>query len=83
VKTDDTSATPDADAQRFAAALEGPVADGVVDAELARELEIARMLAESGSAYAPDPEAKARAKRRLLAALADESPEAADGPRAS
>jgi hypothetical protein len=78
VNADDSPTPPDAAAERFAAAVEGGVADGAVDPELARELEIADMLTRQGGAYDPDPEARARARRRLLAALADEA--RSDGP---
>ena len=75
---DDAPTTPDAAAERFAEAVEGGVAGGAVDAELARELEIVNLLAEQGTAYDPDPETRARARRRLLAALAEEARD--DGP---
>lgn len=62
------------DAERFAAALEQGRSPGFgSDAELSDELEIVAMLRASGSAYAPDPDAKARARRRVLAALAGEN----------
>jgi hypothetical protein len=73
VNADDSPTSPDAAAERFAAAVEGGVADGAVDPELARELQIADMLTRQGSAYDPDPETRARARRRLLAALADDA----------
>jgi hypothetical protein len=79
VKTDDT-AIPDDDAERFAAAVDAGV-DDAVDADLAREVAIAKLLAAHGTALDPDPEAKARAKRRLLAALADDAPDAPDARR--
>jgi hypothetical protein len=72
VNVDDSPIRPDA-AERFAAAVEDGVVDGAVDPELARELEIADVLTRHGSAYDPDPETKARARRRLLAALAAET----------
>jgi hypothetical protein len=77
VNPDDTPTTPEA-AERFAEAVEGGVADGAVDAELARELEIVNLLARQGTAYDPDPETRARARQRLLAALAQEARD--DGP---
>ena len=78
VNVDDRLTRPDAAAERFAAAVEDGVEDGAVDPGLARELEIAAMLTRQGSAYDPDPETRARARRRLLAALADEAH--ANGP---
>jgi hypothetical protein len=78
VNADDSPTPPDAAAERFAAAVEGGVSDSAVDPELARELEIADMLTRQGGAYDPDPETRARARRRLLAALADEA--RSDGP---
>jgi hypothetical protein len=80
VNADDTPRTPDDAADRFAAALDG-APQGVADPELARELEIVDLLTRQGSAYDPDPDARVRARRRLLAALAEEAPRAADdGP---
>jgi hypothetical protein len=60
------------DAERFAAALElgGPL--GSADDELRRDLEIVAMLRSREAAFAPDPDAKARAKQRLIAALTAE-----------
>ena len=61
------------DAERFAAAVEQGTPPGAAgDAELARELEIVAMLRSGGAAYAPDADAKARAKQRLMAVLAAE-----------
>jgi Domain of unknown function (DUF5667) len=61
------------DAERFAAAVEQGTPLGFVgDDDLARELEIVAMLRSRGAAFAPDPEAKARAKQRLMAVLAAE-----------
>jgi hypothetical protein len=81
VKADDTPATPDDAVERFAAAVDGGAVRGVVDPELARELEVVDLLARQGAALDPDPETRARARRRLLAALAEEAPLAADdGP---
>jgi hypothetical protein len=61
------------DAERFAAAVEQGIPPGAAgDAELARELEIVAMLRSRGAAYAPDADAKARAKQRLMAVLAAE-----------
>ena len=80
MNADDTPTTPDDAAERFAAAVDGGP-HGSRDPELARELEIVNLLARQGSAYDPDPETRARARRRLLAALAEEAPRAADdGP---
>jgi hypothetical protein len=68
------------DAERFAAAVEQGTPPGLAgDDDLARELEIVAMLRSSGPAYAPDPEAKARAKQRLMAMFAAEHGEG--GPR--
>jgi hypothetical protein len=61
------------DAERFDAAVEQGTPPGfAVDDELARELEIVAMLRSRSAAYAPDPDAKARAKQRLMAVLAAE-----------
>jgi Domain of unknown function (DUF5667) len=61
------------DAERFAAAVEQGTPPGFAgDDDLARELEIVAMLRSRGAAFAPDPEAKARAKQRLMAVLAAE-----------
>jgi hypothetical protein len=78
VNADDSPTSPDDAAERFATAVEGGVADGAVDPELARDLQIADVLTRHGRAYDPDPETRARARRRLLAALADEG--ASNGP---
>jgi hypothetical protein len=81
VKADDTPTTPDDAVERFAAAVDGGAAQGVVDPELARELEVVDLLTRQGAALDPDPGTRARARRRLLAALAEEAPLAADdGP---
>ena len=69
MSSDGTSA-PD-DAERLAAALDGA---GDVDPEIAGEVARARRLGELGSAFDPDPQARERARRRLLAALAEEKP---------
>jgi hypothetical protein len=81
VSSDGTS-TPDgpgadpggADAEQFAAALDDPAAgcgeDSVEgDPDLTREVALARRLAAFGSALDPEPQARERARRRLLAAL--------------
>ncbi|WP_433290015.1 DUF5667 domain-containing protein [Pseudonocardia sp. CA-142604] len=61
------------DAERFAAAVEQGTPPGFAgDGDLARELEIVAMLRSRGAAFAPDPDAKARAKQRLMAVLAAE-----------
>jgi hypothetical protein len=61
------------DAERFAAAVEQGTPPGFAgDDDLARELEIVAMLRSRGAAFAPDPDAKARAKQRLMAVLAAE-----------
>ena len=79
MNADDSRTTPDDAAERFAAAVEGrTVVDGRADPELAHELAIARRLAAHGNALDPDPETRERARRRLLAALADATPE--NGP---
>jgi hypothetical protein len=64
--------------ERFAVAVEGGGAEGDLDPELVRELEIVNRLAAQGSALDPDPETRARARRRLLAALSERA--AGDGP---
>ena len=69
MNADDTSTTPHGAAERFAAAVDGGVVHGG-DPELARELEIVERLAGQRSALDPDPETRARARRRLMAALA-------------
>jgi hypothetical protein len=64
--------------ERFAAAVEyGPVEYGAaagvdVDTEFAHELELVALLRSGGPALDPDPLTKARAKRRLMAAFAQE-----------
>jgi hypothetical protein len=61
------------DAERFAAALEQGTPPGFpVDDDLARELEIAAMLRSRAAEFDPHPDAKARAKQRLMAVLAAE-----------
>jgi hypothetical protein len=62
----DGTAAPD-DAERLAAALDGA---GDVDPEVA----LARRLSALGPALDPDPQARERARERLLAALAEEKP---------
>lgn len=68
-------------AERFAAALEQGRSLGFVDAELRRDLKITEMLRSRGEAYSPHPDAKARAKQRLMAALAAEQDGVAGTPR--
>ncbi|WP_219413175.1 DUF5667 domain-containing protein [Pseudonocardia nigra] len=69
------------DAERFDAAVELGTPPGAAgDAELARDLEIVAMLRSRGAASAPDADAKARAKQRLMAALAADPGEAGDAP---
>ena len=78
MNSDDTR-PPGYAAERFAAAVEGrPVPGATDDPELARELAVARGLGEQRTAFDPDPEARERARRRLLAALAERSSE--NGP---
>lgn len=60
------------DAERFAAAVDTGRTPHPADAELLRDLEIVAMLRSRSSAYAPDPDAKARTKQRLAAMLAAE-----------
>lgn len=80
MNADDTPTRPDDAAERFATAVDGGP-HGIADPELARDLEIVNLLARQGSAYDPDPETRIRARRRLLAALAEEAPQTADdGP---
>jgi len=86
VSSDGTS-TPDGpgadprggDAERFAAALDD-CGDGTAEggSDLAREVALARRLAAFGSALDPEPQARERARRRLLAALDREA--GGDGP---
>ncbi len=60
-------------AERFAAAVELGRTPGLHDVdELARELEIVAMLRSRGAEFAPHPDAKARAKQRLMAAFAEQ-----------
>jgi hypothetical protein len=66
----------------------GTPPDPAGDAELARELQIVAMLRSRGAAFAPDPDAKARARQRLMAVLAAEQAgqrpdRRPDGPTAS
>jgi hypothetical protein len=83
VSSEGTS-TPDGDAERFAASLDGSAdvaPDG--DPELEREVELARRLGALGGALDPDPQTRERARQRLLAALAREArpdDDPADGP---
>lgn len=59
------------DAERLAAAIEqGTTPRSVGDAELARDLEIVAMLRSRSAAFDPHPGDRARAKQRLMAALA-------------
>jgi hypothetical protein len=69
VSSDGTSDADDA--ERLAAALDGA---GDVDPEIAREVALARRLGALGPAFDPDPQARERARKRLLAALAEEKP---------
>ena len=84
----DGTSTPDDDAGRFAAAVDGaghdaPDRDLDADPDLEREVALARRLGALGYALDPDPQARERARQRLLAALARETrpdDDAADGP---
>lgn len=59
------------DAERLAAAIEqGTTPRSAGDAELARDLEIVAMLRSRSAAFDPHPGDRARAKQRLMAALA-------------
>jgi hypothetical protein len=76
----DETATPDASrdvsseaAERFAGALDGGGA-APDDPDLAREVALARQLGALGPSLDPDPDARERARQRLLAALAHEVP---------
>ncbi|MEN3266151.1 DUF5667 domain-containing protein [Pseudonocardia sp.] len=72
------------DAERFAVAVEQGTPPGFAgDDDLARELEIVAMLRSRGAAFAPDPDAKARAKQRLMAVLAAEQVNGHGGGRRS
>lgn len=72
---------PSPAAEQFAVAVDGPAGsdaprqgrDGTVDPALARELEIVNLLAAQGSAFDPEPQVRARARARLLAALQEEA----------
>jgi hypothetical protein len=64
----DTTPSADDAAERFAAALDG----GDPDPDLAREIALAGELGALGRRLDPDPQARERARRRLLAALARE-----------
>ena len=77
MNADDTPTTPDDAAERFAAAVEGR-ADDPGDPDLVRELEIVRRLAGQSTAFDPDPGTRARARQRLLTALAEQTSD--DGP---
>ena len=80
MNADDTPTRPDDAAERFAAAIDGGP-QGTTDPDMARELEIVDLLTRQGSAYDPDPATRARARRRLMAALAEDVPcTAEDGP---
>lgn len=75
----------DGEAEQFAAALDGRGDDwGEGSAEggpdLAREVRLARRLGALGSALDPEPQARQRARLRLLAALSREAGTADDGP---
>ena len=69
----DGTSTPDE--PRDGGSVEGSV-EG--DPDLAREVALARRLAAFGSALDPEPQARERARRRLLAALEHEA--GGDGP---
>lgn len=60
------------DAERFNAAVELGRPLGSVDADLSVDLEIVAMLRSQDQVYSPLPDAKARAKQRLMAVLAAE-----------
>src|SRR4051812_27959014 len=69
------------EAERFAAAVElGRSPRSWGDEELARDLEIVAMLRSRSDAYDPSPTAKAQAKQKLMALLAD--PATAERPGA-
>lgn len=74
-------AGPGEEAERFADAVEQGRSPGFFgDDDLAQELEIVAMLRSRGAAYAPDPQAKAKAKQRLMAVLAgSQDPQPAPG----
>ncbi|GAA1285887.1 hypothetical protein GCM10009609_59360 [Pseudonocardia aurantiaca] len=68
------------DAERFAAAVEQGTPLGFAgDDELARELEIVAMLRSAGPAFTPDPDAKARARQRLMALVAEQGEQRGSG----
>ncbi len=69
------------DAERFAAAVEqGRPLGFAVDDALARDLEIVAMLRSRRGDLDPHPDARARAKQHIAAALAEEAPQDPRGP---
>jgi hypothetical protein len=64
---------PAGDAERFAAALDGP-GDLPDDPALARDIALARQLSALGPSLDPDPLAREQARQRLLDALSRENP---------
>jgi hypothetical protein len=68
------------DAERFAAAVEQGTPPGFAgEDELARELEIVAMLRSAGPVFTPDPDAKARARQRLMAIVAEQGEQRGGG----
>jgi Domain of unknown function (DUF5667) len=69
--------------ERFAEAVElGRPSNGPVDAELARDLEIAEMFRALGPSLSAGSDAKARVRARVMAALAVDGPPSNGGSRA-
>ncbi|MCX6463054.1 MAG: DUF5667 domain-containing protein [Pseudonocardiales bacterium] len=63
------------DAERLAEAIElGTPPGSVAEPGLARDLQIVAMLRTRGSAFDPTPDARARAKARLMAAMVENAP---------
>jgi hypothetical protein len=77
-----SDATPSADtaADRFTAALDRGDDPGDGDPDLAREIALAGELGALGRHLDPDPQARERARQRLLAALAREARTGDDEP---
>jgi hypothetical protein len=65
------------DAEQLAAAIEhGARPDAVAGSELARDLRTVELLRARRAAFDPTPDAKARARARLRAAMAEDAPQA-------
>jgi hypothetical protein len=80
VSSDGTADDSEEASERFAAAVDGHGDDlAADDPDLVREVALARRLGALGSSLDPDPQDRERARRRLLAALAQEAADG-DGP---